>query len=281
LAETGHQEVNKDDSPGVDTMSTLSMSDAAGVVAPGHTMTKNISRPTPSQILPTAALSENDPELPDVGDGILASTDQLRWPEWLRKHVWDLEAVGGSDDFKLVVEKFVKLEMLLGFLMGLVCVVYKCKEYANTYIKGKTSLLSSAHRLDVIGRWISGGCCQAPVIDDLPAFVSAWKNWWASLQPKSRQPSGNSGKLLRVVETGEKWEELHKGSINGFFNVVVSLGWWYTATNSAAQGRIHDETIEDVSWVLDWLLGDGKAGKKCAAADLGKGDKVKRLVFTV
>ena len=41
------------------------------------------------------------------------------------------------------------------------------------------------------------------------------------------------------------------------------------------------EMVKDVSWVLDWLLAGPKAGMKRGATDLGKEDKVKRLVFNI
>lgn len=111
--------------------------------------------------------------------------------------------------------------------------------------------------------------------------MSSWKKWWSSLQPKSRQVSGNNRKLLQVIETGEKWEDLRKGSVNGFFNIVITLVWWYSAITSPSQRKVYVEMVEDVSWVLDWLLAGPKAGMKRGATDLGKEDKVKRLVFNI
>jgi hypothetical protein len=84
-----------------------------------------------------------------------------------------------------------------------------------------------------------------------------------------------------VVETGEKWEELRKGSINGFFNVVVSLVWWYAAVKTPAQRKVYGEMVDDVSWVLDWVLGDSKAGKKRAADSQKEEKDTKRLVLIV
>jgi hypothetical protein len=55
---------------------------------------------------------------------------------------------------------------------------------------------------------------------------------------------------------------LRKGSINGFFNVIISLVWWYAAVKNPAQRKAHQEMVEDVAWVLDWMLDDRKQGKK-------------------
>ena len=85
--------------------------------------------------------------------------------------------------------------------------------------------MSKTDRPEEIGRWINGRRKAAPIIKDLNRYVAAWKKWWASLQPDCRRLAGH--KLRQVVETGERWEELRKGSINGFFNIVISLLWWW------------------------------------------------------
>jgi hypothetical protein len=116
------------------------------------------------------------------------------------------------------------------------------------------------NRPEEIGRWINGGRKGSPLINNLNQFVAAWKKWWISLQPESRQQR----KLIRSVEAGEKWEELRKGSINGFFTVVISLVWWYAAIRNPAQSKVHREMVEDVSWVLGCMLENRKEGKKRA-----------------
>lgn len=66
----------------------------------------------------------------DITAGLLATADRSRWPEWLCKHIHELET-GGPDEFVSVVEKFVRLEMLLGFPK--VCPVCKCQACTETY----------------------------------------------------------------------------------------------------------------------------------------------------
>ena len=97
------------------------------------------------------------------------------------------------------------------------------------------------------------------------------------MQPESRQQSGNR-KLARVVDTGEQRESLRKGSINGFFNIIISLVWWYASIKNASQSKVYKEVVEDVAWVLDWMLDQRKEGKKRASgsaegADNGKGKR--------
>jgi hypothetical protein len=109
-------------------------------------------------------------------------------------------------------------------------------DWTNAFVKGKLMVLSKAGRPDILGQWINGGRKSSPVIGDLNAFVASWKKWWGALQPQSCKQSGN-GKLSRVVSGDEEWEELKKGSVNGFSNVVVSLSWWYSAIKTTAQRK--------------------------------------------
>ena len=50
------------------------------------------------------------------------------------------------------------------------------------------------------------------------------------------------------------WGELMKGSINGFFTIVVSLAWWALAVNTAAQHKVLLDMLDDVTWVLDQMV---------------------------
>jgi hypothetical protein len=139
-------------------------------------------------------------------------------------------------------------------------------------------VLSSTGRPEVIGRWINSGRKGLPVIVDLPAFVASWKKWWTSLQPKSRVQKG--GKWSHEVDDGEEWEDLRKGSINGFFNVVVSLASWCVALKTGAQQKLFGEVVKDVSWVMDQMIVVGGAKRKHSEVESG-GEylvKVKRYV---
>ena len=120
-------------------------------------------------------------------------------------------------------------------------------------------MLSTMDRPQVVGRWINGGRKTTPIIDDLPAFIMSWKAWWLSLQPDSRVQQGS--KLRQVHVTGEKWEKLSKGGINGFFNIVVSLSWWWAAVKSSAQRKVFMEMLEDVSWVQDQVISSLQQGQ--------------------
>ena len=87
------------------------------------------------------------------------------------------------------------------------------------------------------------------------------------MQPNSRKQGGN--KLQQVVEDGENWDDLQKGSINGFFNIVVSLFWWSMAIKTANQQRVF--LVEDVSWVQDHIIAKLQPSKKRRLDDDSQG----------
>ena len=120
--------------------------------------------------------------------------------------------------------------------------------------------LSKVDCPDVLTHWINGERKSWPVIKGLPGFVLCWKKWWGSLQPATRLQPGKST-LTRTVNADEGWDELKKGSINGIFNIVISLAWWHQALKTPAQHKAFLEMVDDVSWVLDQmilLIGKGK-----------------------
>ena len=82
-----------------------------------------------------------------------------------------------------------------------------------------------------------------------------------SLQPESRIQRGKTP-LLRSAGIDEGWEDLMKGGINGFFNVVVSLIWWFQAVKTAPQRKVFTEMMEDVLWVLGQMIGKLQGSKK-------------------
>jgi hypothetical protein len=114
---TSQKEVNEDEAPG-DAASVTEVSNGAEVVASG------------------CAPSQNVPEHTDDSLGLLTELDQSRWPDWLRKHAQELEVAEGPDEFRLVVEKFIRLEVSLGFPTGQVCAMYNCKKYILTMYSG-------------------------------------------------------------------------------------------------------------------------------------------------
>jgi hypothetical protein len=133
-------------------------------------------------------------------------------------------------------------------------------------LQSKANVLSKVDRPDVVGRWVNGGRKSWPTVQDLGPFVIAWKKWWMSLQPASRIQRGKTP-LLRSMEIDEGWEDLMKGGINGFFNVVVSLVWWFQAIKTAAQRKVFTDMMEDVLWVTGQMISKLQGVKKRTRLD--------------
>jgi hypothetical protein len=47
-----------------------------------------------------------------------AQSDRTAWPDWMKKHVAHVEAAAISEEFKSLVQQYIKLEALLGFPKG-------------------------------------------------------------------------------------------------------------------------------------------------------------------
>lgn len=65
-----------------------------------------------------------------------------------------------------------------------------------------------------------------------------------------------------MVSTGEQWEELRKGSINGFYNIVVSLGWWIEAATTDPERAGVYHMVSDAMWVVDQMLATPRITKR-------------------
>jgi hypothetical protein len=102
---------------------------------------------------------------------------------------------------------------------------------------------------------MAGNMMHSRISPRLPAFSTSWWKWWKALQPDSR--IGDGGKLTHEVQ-GELWEELHKGSQNSFFMVILTLTWWRKAAIKTNDTTGFTAALNDVSWVLDHMLRPGK-----------------------
>ena len=88
------------------------------------------------------------------------------------------------------------------------------------------------------------------MISDVSEWAKSWRSWWISLQPESREGE----KLLRAVGSDEHWVETSKGGINGFYNIVVSLGWWLVAIKTDCERDEFATILADVLWVLNHMI---------------------------
>jgi hypothetical protein len=114
-------------------------------------------------------------------------------------------------------------------------------------------MINAKERPPAISHWNKCGrsASAVPKIENVEDWSRLWRIWWVSLQPQSR----DGDKLLRVVTPSETWPETRKGSINGFYSIVVSLGWWMEALKSPSQQSEFSLMLADVQWVLGQMLG--------------------------
>lgn len=60
--------------------------------------------------------------------------------------------------------------------------------------------------------------------------------------------------MPRLAPVDAAWPEAMKGSNNGFYIVLVALGWWAQGAKFAGQDmKAWDQATADVTWVLDQL----------------------------
>lgn len=98
-----------------------------------------------------------------------------------------------------------------------------------------------------------------PVEDQLSAYGSAWRTWWASMQPDWRGENTTWPLLRRVIGSqdeaseGSEWAPLLKGGENGMVLALLSLSWWL-AKAKGKEKKIGDEALDDACWVLEQLI---------------------------
>jgi hypothetical protein len=176
-------------------------------------------------------------------------------PFWLSDAVSELGNLAGPSEWASIVAGLLALDRLLGFPSGKVrgiALVISCSVWLTSVLQGKSLIVSGKGRPSEIAAWTKNARHPnaVPNIVDVASWRVSWRAWWISLQPASRMGE----KLLREVDVGELWVETRKGSINGFFNVVVSLSWWMQALASDEETSQFLITLKDVLWVLDRML---------------------------
>lgn len=97
-----------------------------------------------------------------------------------------------------------------------------------------------------------------PVIKNHATYGVQWWMWYAELQPESRKAV--DGHLQRMLPPNNEWTELRKGTINGVYGLLASLGWWKMAVETSGEISTElDMALSDVAWVLESMTRAGSA----------------------
>lgn len=100
--------------------------------------------------------------------------------------------------------------------------------------QGKLHTIANKYRLAEMGNWFQYGRRQwdkMPHIaeDDLEQYADDWWKWWCELQPPFRGKDPRT--MSRVQNADAEWSQLLKGGPNGFFIILLAVGWWSLALN--------------------------------------------------
>lgn len=138
-------------------------------------------------------------------------------------------------------------------------------------MQSKSALLGKTNRPAEIDAWIKAhrDYDKMPDIQDYETFSNQWMAWWFTLQPEWRG-DGLAGKLLFDCTIDQEWDNLCKGSQNGFFTLLLSLGWWGQAVcDQGPDPRdLWAGAFYDLIWVLEQIVKKLKVEK-------GQSDKPK------
>ena len=103
----------------------------------------------------------------------------------------------------------------------------------------------------------------------------AWRLWWRELQPAVRLDA--AGELQRPsadVVQGGSWGVLRRGGPNGFFLVLLALGWWVRAAVDKQDVKDAFAMVEDILWVLKDVLNTEEAFQGKEGSDDGQEEGV-------
>lgn len=163
----------------------------------------------------------------------LVATQQRKW---MGPAVEALNAALGPAQENGVVDLWIKFETVVGK-------------------KGMKKKLTADGQPWQLEDWISRGRNyeSPPPIDKAPAYASAWRRWWASMQPSWRMEGGTWPMLKKDVE-GEGWLNVKKGGANGIVLAILGASWWYAQCGVGNERDECEEAIVDICWVLEKMI---------------------------
>ena len=234
----------------------LPVPDATTFVQPSESQSNRPNLLPPSTLPPvnlsTVTPTLEEPQASSLNISDLPSTTGM--PLWLLSSSEELRAIKGPTGWVDLVNGLCILDAALGYPSGKVCAQFPhIDNICNTSLcQGKSNTISAKDRPLAISNWTKHARSSSaiPVIADISEWAKLWRTWWIGLQPESREGE----KLLRVVGADEPWVETKKGGINGFYNVVVSLGWWLEAVSTDSERDEFATVLADVLWVMNHMI---------------------------
>ncbi|KAF4568592.1 hypothetical protein EYR40_004151 [Pleurotus pulmonarius] len=180
-------------------------------------------------------------------------------PAWLNTAADHLAGISADPRWCNIVAQFVEFEKSLGYLDGKIAV--------HMLAPGK-------HRPKEVSTWVKNARATDPIIKNPVVFGVQWWMWYAELQPECRKAV--EGHLQRVTPENNEWTELRKGTINGIYGLLASLGWWMKAAEVSGEvTETLDMALSDVSWTLDLMA--RAATTKRASPDPEEGAASKKV----
>lgn len=106
----------------------------------------------------------------------------------------------------------------------------------------------------------------------LRSFADSWEEWYISLQPKWRIPDsdGNIDIESLIVDPPtdtqtSDWLALRKGSQNGIFLLILTLGWWGLGASDQGDKELTRwaSAFDDLRFVMEFLLNEEEEEGNC------------------
>ena len=133
----------------------------------------------------------------------------------------------------------------------------------------------------------------------LQGFADSWEEWYISLQPKWRIPDsdgntdsdGDTDNICSLIQDPpanaqtSDWLALRKGSQNGIFLLILTLGWWGLGASDQGDDELSQwaSAFDDLRWVMEFLVneegkkGDCEDGKEEGGKQTGDEEDEKRV----
>jgi hypothetical protein len=146
------------------------------------------------------------------------------------------------------------------------------------------NILSNNNRPAQVADWFQHGWKWNAMPDIgagvVESYSQNWWLWWVGLQPWR---GSDWTSLARELPDGEiDWSATRKGGSNGFYVVLLALGWWFIGAKHSDGRGISDceHALDDVAWVLEQMCHSfGSAKRSQGAGTTPQGSNKRYFAF--